>query len=473
MTSTLAPPLRHCGAETEPEHLSPPGDSRAPHVAPLVTVHDAMTFPHQCDPNTLRERRGLSPRGMRSRVRLVGLDAARGIALIGMIAVHTFESTNDAGDMSLAWVLASGKASALFAVLAGVGLAFMTGRTRPPRGRDALRAATIPLVRGALIVIIGLVLGGIVDVGDASVVLAYLGVMFVMAAVVVPLRARSLLVVGFAWAIVGPILSHLLRQGSPAQAPVNLGLGSLADPLGTLQVLVLTGVFPALTWFAYICLGMALGRADLASRLVVAKMLAGGVLLTLMTSVASSILVGGFGLRERLADSVNGTMTLETFTEYLVFGDSGSLPTTSWWWLGVLSPHSGTPLDLLFTMGTSLAVIGACLALAQVFGHRFLLLAVPGGMTLTLYSLHLLLLGPLRGFPDGLHFAVQLTLLVTFALIWGEHFRRGPMERMLTTLTRILTPRRPSAGTSQPGVGSPGAIVPTDHVQPRSDMSPA
>ncbi len=470
MTSTLAPPLRHHGVETE--YLSPPEASGAPHGGPIVTMDEAAVFPHQCDPKTLRQPRGLSPRGMRSRVRLLGLDVARGLALIGMIAVHTFSETNDAGDMSLAWVLASGKASALFAVLAGVGLAFMTGRTRAPRGLQALKAATIPVVRGALIVLVGLALGGIVDVGNAAVVLAYLGVMFVMAALVVPLGTRSLLVVAFAWAFAGPVLSHLLRQDVPTQAPVNLGLGSLSDPVGTLQVLVLTGVFPALTWFAYICLGMALGRADLASRLVIAKMLAGGVLLTLMTSVASSILVDGFGLRERLADSVNGSMTLETFTGYLVFGDSGSLPATSWWWLGVLSPHSGTPLDLLFTMGTSLAVIGACLALAQVFGHRFLLLAVPGGMTLTLYSLHLLLLGPLRGFSDGLHFAVQLTLLVTFALIWGEYFRRGPMERVLTTLTRMLTPQRPSAGTPQPGQGTPGAIAATDDAQPRSETSP-
>src|SRR3712207_8805694 len=60
----------------------------------------------------------------RPRARLVGIDAARGIALVGMMAVHNFEATDQDGELSLAWSLAAGKSAALFALLAGVGIAF-------------------------------------------------------------------------------------------------------------------------------------------------------------------------------------------------------------------------------------------------------------------------------------------------------------------------------------------------------------
>lgn len=419
-------------------------------LRPITTAAEAAEFPHQCDPETLTD--GPAPVTRRSRrSRLVGLDVARGLALVGMVAVHTITSDKADGSMSPAWVLANGKASALFAVLGGVGLAFMTGRRRPPQGKAALRAALSPLVRGLLLVLFGLALGGIVPASEVSIVLTYLGTVFMMAALLTPLRARSLLILGLAWTVIGPVISQVVRQGTSAQEPVNLGLGALGNPELLIRTLLFTGAFPAITWFAYICIGMAIGRANLSARLVIAKLIAGGSLLALATSVFASILVDGLGLRERIAADVAGTMTLDTFTNYLVFGGDGILPADSWWWLGVQAPHTGTPLDLLFTIGTSLAVIGACLALATVFGHRFSLLAVPGGMTLTLYSVHVLLIGRFREMSDGLQFTLHLVVLVLFALIWSQFFARGPLEQALRTLVRVLTgQRRRAAHTLTP-----------------------
>lgn len=443
MTAVITPPAQH---------------GTAPESRPLLTAEEAAEFPHQCVPATQpKAARPLPRRRARTVARYVGLDVARGLALLGMVAVHTIEAADSSGGMSPAWVLANGKASALFAVLGGVGIAFMTGRRKAPRGVAAARAATIPFVRGVLLVLFGLALGAIVDIADVAVVLPYLGLVFIMAAVVVPLRTRSLFILGFAWTVIGPVLSQLLRQGMPVQEPVNLNLGSLGDPLHTLQVLMLTGGFPALTWFAYICLGMAIGRADLRARIVIAKLLAGGALLALVTSVFASVLVDGFGLRDRLADDVAGTMTLDTFTNYFVFGGDGTLPADSWWWLGVQAAHTGTPLDLLFTIGTSCAVIGACLALATVFGHRFTLLAVPGSMTLTLYSIHVLLLGRFRELPDGVHFGLQIFDLVLFALIWSRFFHRGPLEEVLRTSVRYLTPAANGAPRPRPTLRVPRA----------------
>ena len=55
--------------------------------------------------------------------RLVGLDVARCLALLGMVATHVLDARTPDGELATAQWLAGGRASALFAVLAGVSLA--------------------------------------------------------------------------------------------------------------------------------------------------------------------------------------------------------------------------------------------------------------------------------------------------------------------------------------------------------------
>lgn len=411
---------------------------------PIVDQDDAARFPHACQPQTVEP----TPASGSRHNRLLGLDVARGIALIGMIAIHTIASNDGNGQMTLPWVLSLGKASALFAVLGGVGIAFITGRRSAPRGRLAARMSLVSVVRGLVVMLIGLLLGSLVPGEQAIVVLPYLGAMFVLAALLVPLRTRTLLVLGFVWAFVAPVLSHVVRQQLPVQGEnaANLTLGSLADPTHALGVIFFTGGFPVVTWMAYVCIGLALGRANLRARSTVAMTLLGGVALALVSAVVSRLLLDEFGVRERLVDDVAGRMPLDIFTDYLVFGGSGSLPTDSWWWLTVNAPHTGTTLDLLYTIGISLAVIGACLALTSVFDHRFALLAVPGSMTLTIYSLHVIALQPISvltyDVSSYVAFWLHVLPLVLLALIWGRFFARGPLEEIVARITNAFRPRR-------------------------------
>jgi len=82
--------------------------------------------------------------GRRTKRRIMGVDVARGFALIGMIAVHVLSATNAAGEPSLEWTLFAGHSAALFATLAGVSLAFMTGgRTPRPASRGLPAAASL------------------------------------------------------------------------------------------------------------------------------------------------------------------------------------------------------------------------------------------------------------------------------------------------------------------------------------------
>jgi len=68
--------------------------------------------------------------------RLVGVDVARCLALLGMMATHVLAETDPDGSISASQWLAGGRASSLFALLAGVSLALMTGGREPVRARN-------------------------------------------------------------------------------------------------------------------------------------------------------------------------------------------------------------------------------------------------------------------------------------------------------------------------------------------------
>ncbi len=314
--------------------------------------------------------------------RLVGVDVARALALIGMAATHLFPGFTPDGELHLSHVLASGKASALFAVLAGVGLALASGAHRPLTGR-ALRGAQVGvLARAAVLLVVGLLLGQVES--PPLVILAYYALLFVVAVPVLGLSSRTLAILAVVAAVVTPLASYALRQWvdpTPIDEPGGRDL---------LVELFLTGTYPVLTWTTYLFAGLAVGRSHLRRVSVAAKLLVGGAAL----AVARQARLGG-----RCSTWSAAGRELESSTEplrgpvddLLAAGLYGTTPPGDWRWLAVSAPHSGTTFDLAHTVGTSLAVLGLCLLLARVLPQWSLVpLAAVGSMTLTLYTLHVL-----------------------------------------------------------------------------------
>lgn len=349
-----------------------------------------------------------------------------------MVAVHVVSSTTDDGAVTTAWQLSSGTSSALFAVLGGIGLAFMSGRTRRPTvpewGRHGRRLA----LRGLLILLIGLLLGPVIPADSAGVILPYLGILFVLALPFLRLRSTPLFVLGALWAVAAPVLSHLLRAGRPVPEPTNLSFGDLfAAPGPSLEYLLVGGLYPVLTWFPYILVGLGLGRLDLSARRHALTISLAGAGLWLGATLTSWLALR-WGAVERLAADESGRMWLEDLTGTLVWGGDGTAPASSWWWFASAAPHTGLPLDLFRTTGVALLVLGLCLAVAAVASRFLRPLAVPGSMTLTLYTVHLLLLiTPLAELPGGVGYLVHVVLLVGLAFLWRRVARRGPLEGLV------------------------------------------
>src|SRR5215207_3622611 len=208
---------------------------------------------------------GTSSESASEGARLLGVDAARGVALLGMMAVHVLPLVDPDGSASGSFLVAGGRSAALFAVLAGVGLALASGGTCPPRGRAWAAAGLGTLVRAGLIAAIGLVVG--MAQSGIAVILVYYGLLFVLAIPLLPLRPWVLASLAAAVAIVVPVLSHLLR---PELDPPDRGNPTLTtlltDPAATLETLLITGYYPVLAWMTYVCAGLAVGRLQLRAK---------------------------------------------------------------------------------------------------------------------------------------------------------------------------------------------------------------
>lgn len=359
--------------------------------------------------------------------RVVGIDVARALALFGMMATHILSSTGDDGHVSLSHEIASGRASALFAVLAGVSLALMSGRRTPQRGRERGATAAGLVVRAALIALIGLLLGG-VDSGIA-VILTHYGVMFLLAIPFLGLGARPLLIVGAAWVVVTPVVSHLVRPHLPPPSYDTPTLDSLTAPAQLVADLAFTGYYPVVPWLAYVIVGLGLGRLALERRRTAAAVAAVGAAVALLAVAVSDLLLSQPGVRRTLWATFSGEGASDNLSLTLERGLYGTTPTGSWWWLAVEAPHTATPFDLAHTIGTAMLVIGLCVLAGTVAPRTLRVLFGAGAMTLTLYSAHVLSRSP--GLWDGEDLSTYLGQ-VAVALVIGMAYvlarRRGPLE---------------------------------------------
>lgn len=379
--------------------------------------------------------------------RLIGLDAVRGFALVGMMAIHVLPPYTEDFEPTLSWLLFAGKSAALFAVLAGVTLALTSGGRRPVRGRALTAASASLAVRGLLILGLGLTIA-YADM-PAYIILAYYGVMFLLA---IPLLGASFRVAAAAavvFALAGPVIMQALRDRLPLPGFDPTFSSAIADPGVFTSQMLLTGVYPALPWMAYICAGLAVGRLNLRAARVQVRLLIGGAGLALGAWLISVLALGPLGGLNAI-EAATPSLSAEAINDILIWGPEPTLPTSSWWWLTVVAPHSSTPLDIFLTIGISLAVLGAVLLAAPAIPGVLKPLAAAGTMTLTLYSTHLLVLatGFLADLPY-LSWIIQVVAAVVFAVFWQKSRGRGPLEGLIAAVTGrtrdlVLTAGSPS-----------------------------
>jgi len=386
--------------------------------------------------------------------RLVGVDLARAIAVIGMFAVHVgpFGGTGNAvGDWFLD--LAGGRASALFAMLAGFSLTLIAGRPKPKEGVAFRQAKARILIRAAVLFVVGTALA-MTNFGGAE-ILSFYALYFVLALPLLRLPARKLAAVALVLALVTPQLNYGLRLLLSESAVKTIDtydpLARISD-VGVLDI-TLTGLYPAITWMTFVVTGMAVGRLDLTSwdvrgklAAVAAAMIAFGYgvswLLLRVTGGAKYIMSQAPSkedLAALLADPAAATGGFDTPVGHDLWG-------TQAWGLLAAVPHSGSTFDLIGALGIAITVLlCATVAMEQVHWLRRLLTPViaVGTMSLTLYVGHILAILALPGEaatpPESAGGPLLLAFIagaILFAGVWSRFFRRGPLEEILQRATK-------------------------------------
>lgn len=377
---------------------------------------------------------------------------ARCLALLGMVATHVLDERTADGSLTAAQWLAGGRASALFAVLAGVSLALVTGRQQPLTGRARARASAGLVLRAGLVASLGLLLGTLGT--GIAVILTYYGLLFVLALPFLGLRAPTLAALAVAWVVAAPVLSHVVRPRLPERGFDSPTLHQLVDdPAGLLSELMFTGYYPAVPWLAYVLVGLAVGRLDLSSRRTAAVLALGGGLLAVGATAVSRLLTARPGVQQALLDRPPATdADAAALLDRIGQGLPGTTPTGGApEWLLVVAPHTATPFDLAQTIGSALLVVGTVLLLVAATGptgrHAAALFFGAGTMTLSLYALHVVARKP-DLLPDALRdsYLFHVLLLLGTGLLLTAAGLRGPLEAVVGRVSRAVAGRPRVAG---------------------------
>lgn len=374
----------------------------------------------------------MATRGIRAKAgRIVGIDVARGIALFAMAGTHMLPVHTPAGQLTITGFLFGGRASALFALLAGVSLAIVTGGSTPKTGRDMKRARVTIAVRAGLIGVIGLLLAMTDTI--VAVILAYYAVYFLLALPFLRLRASTLMSIAVVWGVVSPQLSFWIRGFLPDGPGPQVDLIMVfTDPVDALTQLFLTGYYPAFTWLTFILAGLALGRMDLRAKATAIRLLVGGAVVAVGAWAVSSLILQVLGV-STVWQTEEGP---RTFTGWHVnnIGWYGTTPADDASWLVVAGPHSGTSFDLIGVTGSAVAVLGACLLLVRVDLLRRISfpVAAAGAMTLTLYTIHVVVLSfDVGDLGSRMYYLTHVVVGLAIATIWLSFLPKGPLEALV------------------------------------------
>ncbi|KOX00734.1 membrane protein [Streptomyces sp. NRRL B-1140] len=390
--------------------------------------------------------------------RLVGVDLARALAVFGMYVVHIAPMPS-AGDNLGSWVysLAEGRSSALFATLAGFSLMLIAGRLEPKTGLAGRQAKARIAIRAVILLALGTVLA--MEYGDI-IILAYYGVYFLLALLLVRLSAKRLAITAAGIALVMPQLAFVSRMWLSDSVQQSINAYDPLERLSTVGVLdlLLTGLYPTITWMAFVIAGMALARLDLTAATVQRRLAALGASLTVGAYGLATLLGGtsavlsfrggggppsGSGAGSMGSGPGAGSMGSESLGGGSMGSGSGGLVQSASDLLGAAS-HTGTTLDTIGCLGVAiLVIVGATVAIDRL--PRLRRLAKPviavGTMSLTAYVGHFLAQSawPASGAGTTKSWVPVLTYIlgaIVFAAIWSRFFRRGPLEYLLNAATK-------------------------------------
>ncbi|MFK5647022.1 DUF418 domain-containing protein [Ornithinimicrobium sp. LYQ121] len=354
--------------------------------------------------------------------RLGGIDAARGLAILGMIIVNVGPTAPET-ILQRVYLLPFGRASVLFVTIAGLGMGYFM---RSRAGKELWTAITW---RVGLLFLTGAALQTLTE--TVNVILQTYSVLFLLAPLLWRLSSRALLALGLGIMVAGPlwIVTHDVTQ---PWGHAMEGISFTTAPGDALHSLVLTGPYPLASWTVPFIAGLLLSRVDLADVRRLHRMIGWGALAAVLAFLVAD-----------LSYAVLGPEADQGFARYFT---------------GV--GHGQMPLWLISSIGGAVFSIAVCQRLAQLAPWTIGWLARCGRLAFTIYVLHVLVLAVIKpadgfSFERGVLVALALNLgAVTLGVLWARTGRQGPLEWLLRHSWFRTPPTRPA--TPQPATPNGG-----------------
>ncbi|MFC6352865.1 heparan-alpha-glucosaminide N-acetyltransferase domain-containing protein [Rothia nasimurium] len=401
-----------------------------------------------------------------------GLDLARALAIIGMVAVHTTTvSTQVSLTDPATWSgLANGRPSLLFALLGGISIALMTGRKQLPQAAELPRIRLNLTARALTIFAIGVLLEQLAT--NVAVILTLYGAIYFLLFPFLRLPPKILFGLSLGIALLGPLLVEILNKFFP----VSIGMG---------HALLFQTSYSLPAWLATMLFGLGIGRSitDWRNIKVALTFLALGLALTSLGYGLGSLYQGGGqsqAEKSSLAEDFSGKSPefyeqLSQAEGWETEKDKSQLPlsdpsqetesatdneiisawpdtlatalSTDWGALAMEAlltsrPHSGASAEIIGSGGISLIVLGLCLLLSRLLPYLLYPLLALGTMPLTAYSAHVFIIwlvtGPGGNLSSLPFFLFLTTVLILASSLWLLFYRRGPLEALTQKVAKAM-----------------------------------
>lgn len=358
-----------------------------------------------------------------SSTRVIGLDFARAWAMLGMMLVNYVVILN-AEHNGPDWLIAlsslfQGRASSVFVVLAGIGIAYMTKKAKTSGDPALLQANRYVLWKRSLFLFVTgmlLYLGG--WSGD---ILHYYGVYMLIASFLLVVSGKTLLLAFSGILLTAQTLQLSLNymQGWDPRQPFIEYLDFWTAE-GFLRNLLYNGYHPVFPWMCFFLLGLWLGRRNLLDRSVRKKMLGW------VTALFVSLEVLSYGLIKLSIPVVGSEVAL---------------------FLWGTKPVPPNPVYVLSSSSTAVIIILLCVSFAEKFANSWFTQTwvKTGQLTLTHYVSHIIvglgfpaLIGKLENqtLAFAMLYAVGFFLFsIVLTFIWRLWFERGPLESFMRKIS--------------------------------------
>jgi len=356
--------------------------------------------------------------------RIVGIDVARALAVIGMIIVNFKMVFGHSGSEILYQIssIFDGKAAATFVVLAGVGIAFATKNVLVPEHTAQLISRRNKILKRALLLfVIGI---SYIPIWPAD-ILHFYGVYIPITILLISKKSNTILWTAIALVFLFPVLM-LFMDYELFWDFTNYEYDQFWTLKGFMYNLFFNGFHPIIPWTAFMLIGLWWGRNTLHSIPFILKSM----------KISLGIFIG-----------------IQIISKAIIYLLADGQPEIAQELSEILGTSPMPPLPIYMISGASMAIfiISTCIYISQQFKSARIVqyLADTGKLALTFYVAHVILgmgiieiifpnsLGTYSiEFSIGYAFFFSMTCIV-FARIWLKQHKTGPLEWIIQRIISL------------------------------------